>query len=154
MSTSSEFENHVYTVEFRLSGPSLNLEHATEVLSVKPTSLRRAGSRIGSKTYRENAWIYNGYSDGRSVEWPDLETGLAFVLERMWPKRHLLERVDQSSRRCWWCGHFQRSFDGGPLLSASMLLRLGEFGANLYIDNYFSATERHPSISSETRLNQ
>jgi hypothetical protein len=38
----------------------------------------------------------------------------------------------------WWCGHFQSCFDGGPTLSARMLGRLGAFGAELFIDNYFS----------------
>jgi len=38
----------------------------------------------------------------------------------------------------WWCGHFQSGFDGGPTLTPDLLRRLGEFGADLFIDNYFS----------------
>lgn len=36
----------------------------------------------------------------------------------------------------WWCGHFQSSFDGGPMISPSLLTRLGEFGVLLFIDQF------------------
>jgi len=84
-------------------------------------------------------WAYDGeHEKGPRVEWTSLEEGLTFLLTQLWPLRETIARCAPSAQVIWWCGNFQTSFDGGPTLSASLLKRLGEFGAELYIDNYFS----------------
>ena len=138
---------HTYTVEFRLAGPSLDLRAVNDALGLTAAYVRHAGSHVGRKKYRESVWAYNGYEDVRTAEWPDLERGLTFVLDRLWPRQDLLRNFKETSVQYWWCGHFQRSFDGGPRLSATLLSRLGEFGADLCIDNYFSADE---NLQSDT----
>jgi hypothetical protein len=60
------------------------------------------------------------------------------VLESLWPHRDKIAKYAATSKLVWWCGHFQSSFDGGPTLSLALLRKLGEFGADLHIDNYLS----------------
>jgi hypothetical protein len=84
-------------------------------------------------------WAYNGAVD--FIEWESLEDGLAFVLQKLWPHRETLSRYAARGEFIWWCGHFQSRFDGGPCLSAGIMTKLGEIGASLYIDNYFSEPE-------------
>src|SRR6266404_2978574 len=81
--------------------------------------------------------------------WETLEEGLAFVLDKLWRHRQLIASYKSKAKLIWWCGHFQTSFDGGPTLSASLLSRLGEFGADLFIDNFFSE-QPHQSRESQT----
>jgi hypothetical protein len=66
---------------------------------------------------------------------------LSFVLDKVAAAQVLLEVYRRDYEVIWWCGHFQQAFDGGPLLSASLLERLAAFGAPLLIDNYFSREE-------------
>ena len=131
--------SHIYTVEFRVSGRSLDPDEVTTALELMPAYVHRVGERIGRKTRETNTWVYNGYDDREQVEWPDLEEGLQFVLDRLWSRRHALEPFSAVAECYWWCGHFQSSFDGGPRLSPGLLSRLGQIGAALCIDNYFSA---------------
>jgi hypothetical protein len=84
-------------------------------------------------------WAFNGGGDSDDFEWEALEDGLAFVLDRLGPAEKLFSVYSRDYRVVWWCGHFQSAFDGGPTLSAQMLRRLGPFGAELFVDNYFSA---------------
>jgi hypothetical protein len=85
-------------------------------------------------------WTYNG-PPGSPTEWDSLEEGLRHVLENLWPHRDKIATYHAGSKLMWWCGHFQSAFDGGPTLSAALLRQLGEFGVELYIDNYFSADD-------------
>jgi hypothetical protein len=54
---------------------------------------------------------------------------LSFVLDKVAAAQVLLEVYRRDYEVIWWCGHFQQAFDGGPLLSASLLERLAAFGA-------------------------
>jgi hypothetical protein len=87
-------------------------------------------------------WGYNGAeeTDSHEIDWDTLEQGLEFVLDRLWPHKEVIALYQAGARAIWWCGHFQEVFDGGPRLSPSLLKRLGEFGVELSIDNYFSPT--------------
>ena len=67
--------------------------------------------------------------------------GLTYVLDKLWHLREVIAKYKTSGELIWWCGNFQSSFDGGPSLSPDLLKRLGEFGARLFIDNYFSSGE-------------
>ncbi len=127
--------NHRYTVEFRIYGEKLDPESITRELGLQPCrvvkeAILRPHGRI------EPMWGYNGVGD-QETDWDSLEEGLDFVLTRLWPHRTTIASYTQVATFIWWCGHFQSSLDGGPTLSAGLLSRLGEFGVELFIDNYF-----------------
>jgi hypothetical protein len=83
-------------------------------------------------------WAYNG-TDKTEVFWVTLEEGVNFTLESLWPLRTVIVKYKElGAQLIWRCGHFYSSFDGGPTLSPGLLKKLGEFGAELFIDNYFS----------------
>ena len=96
--------------------------------------------RSKSATTRRRAfWAYNGQGEeGFRSEWLSLEDGLGFLLKSLSPKKAEIIAIASQFDGVWWCGHFQRSFDGGPILSAKVLSDLGSHGIPLSIDNYFS----------------
>ena len=87
---------------------------------------------------QKSRWAYNGGGESGAFEWDTLEEGLEFVLERASNSADVFKRYAANNLVTWWCGHFQSSFDGGPTLSPGLLKRLGDFGADLFIDNYLS----------------
>jgi Domain of unknown function (DUF4279) len=109
---------------------------------LQPSQTRRVGQRLGDRrTYSESMWAFNGANDDHGRHWESIEEGLTFVLDRLAGSEHLIAKYTKEYRTIWWCGHFQSSFDGGPVLSARLLERLGAFGVDLFIDNYFSPDE-------------
>jgi Domain of unknown function (DUF4279) len=129
-------KGHRYTVEFRVFSRSLDPEEITQELGLQPCQIRVEGTpRFDGR----RMWAYDGGVG--SIDWDSLEKGLAFVLEKLSPHYQTISRYKTSGELIWWCGHFQSTFDGGPTLSAELLRRLGEFGAELYFDNYFSGPD-------------
>jgi len=131
---------HQYTVEFRIHGIDLDVSSVTVDLGLEPSLIRRAGEhRSKTEQWAEAMWAYNGFPEvAGSKHWTSLEEGLSFVLEKLWPVRNKLDTYRGKRKLILWCGHFQSSFDGGPSLSPAILQRLGEFGADLYLDTYLS----------------
>jgi hypothetical protein len=124
-------------VQFRISGKNLRPHDITHQLGLEPSQIRIAGERRSeSQVWQESVWSYNGGVEP-AKEWESLEDGLLYVLAKLAPKKGLIEEYAKSYEVVWWCGHFQSGFDGGPALSVSLLKRLADFGAPLYIDNYF-----------------
>ena len=131
--------DHKYTVEFRISGKTLDPQEVTKKLLLPPCVVRiPAPEGTPLRESRTGMWGYDGTDGSEIVEWNTLEEGLSFVLDRLWPLRDLLAEYRANCNVVWWCGHFQAGLNGGPLLSPALLKRLGEFGVDLYIDNYFS----------------
>lgn len=130
---------HEYTVELRIHGSDLDLSSVTDSLNIKPSMTRSVGdSKTGARS-QEAMWSYNGFPESvGSKSWSSLEEGLAFVLDRLWSVRDKIKSINSRYRVILWCGHFQSSFDGGPILSAEILQKLGDFGVDLFIDNYCS----------------
>src|SRR5580765_5187584 len=125
-----------YTVEFRIFSNTLDPAEISKDLGLQPCQVRMKDTLRADGKLCEAMWAYDG---GRgSTDWDSLSDGLSFLLEILWPHRELIAKYRMSGKLVWWCGNFQSSFDGGPWLSAALLKRLGEFGAELYIDNYFS----------------
>jgi hypothetical protein len=85
--------------------------------------------------FTESMW---GFDGGGPDDWDSLEEGLTFVLDQLGASEKWFAKYRVDYEVIWWCGHFQSCFDGGPVLSARLLERLGAFGAELFIDNYFS----------------
>ena len=132
--------NHEYTVEFRIWGEALDAAQVSRDLGLEACQTRTPGAGRCAGRIDEGMWAYNG-PPGSPTEWSSLEGGLLYVLGSLWPHRETIEKYAATSSLVWWCGHFQSSVDGGPRLSPALLRKLGEFGADLYIDNYFSPSE-------------
>ena len=131
---------HEYAVEFRIYGKELDPAAVTDDLALHPKQVRRVGEERGNASiWQESMWSYDGFPQGESAKsWDSLDEALVFVLQKLWPLRSKLEEYKQRHKVILWCGHFQSSFDGGPTLSPSTLKMLGEFGVEMFIDNYFS----------------
>jgi hypothetical protein len=127
--------NHSFTVEFRLWGVDLDPEHVSQVLRLKScqSGLGDPGGRP-SKPF----WHFNGF-DAESLEWQTLEAGLVHVCSKLRPQRPAVIEMVKLYSSMWWCGHFQSSYDGGPILSAATMAEVAAFGAPFFIDNYFSS---------------
>lgn len=139
---------HEYTVEFRISGAELVPDSVTQDLGLEPSIVREVGERRSEgKGWAQALWGYNGlssdneHSSDTETAWTSLEDGLAFLLDKLEPLRSQIDKYKEKYDVVFWCGHFQSSFDGGPTLSAKLLRRLGEFGVELYIDNYFAESK-------------
>jgi hypothetical protein len=129
---------HLFTVEFRVFSAILDPETITRESGLQPCRVRRQGELRAYGRVFTGMWAYSGYEESDGSRRETLEEGITFVLDKLWPHRHLIASYRSKPELIWWCGHFQTRFDGGPTLSASLLSRLGEFGADLFIDNYFS----------------
>ena len=131
---------HKYTVEFRIEGRILIPSDVTEALGLEPCQVRRAVDIAEGKRQRNAMWAYDGGSGDAATkrDWDSLEEGLLFLHEQLSPKRAAIYLNFARFDICWWCGHFQQSFDGGPTFSAQLFQKLADFGAPLVLDNYFS----------------
>ena len=133
--------SHIYTVELRFSGDMLEPSEITRRLNLQPTNSSEnlsSSSLRGRKT--RSFWAYNGYGgEGFQPEWASLDQGLKFLLQRLSPLQATVVELSQTFDGIWWCGHFQASFDGGPILSPTVLTEIARYGLPLAIDNYFSS---------------
>lgn len=139
---------HKYTVELRIHGEQLVPSEVSVDLGLEPSLARQAGDERSQETnWQEGLWAFDGVATGQDPMWDSLEDALNFVLDMLVPVRGKLKNYQSKYKLVWWCAHFQSSFDGGPLLSSSLLKRkrLGDFGVELYIDNYFSSDEEPES---------
>jgi hypothetical protein len=127
---------HEYTVEFRIFSKTLDPSEITRDLALQPCQIRIEGALGPGGRVQDGMWAFDG-AEG-SINWESLEDGLNFVLDKLWPLREVIAKYKSSGKLIWWCANFQSSFDGGPTLSAALLGRLGEFGAELFIDNYLA----------------
>src|SRR5262249_5764896 len=124
--------NHRYTIEFRIWGDALDADEVSRDLGLQPCQTRTSGaSRFPGRSDHRGMWAYAGPA-GAPTEWASLEDGLTNLIEHLWPYREKIAKYRATADLVWWCGHFQSGFDGGPTLSAALLRKLGEFGAELY----------------------
>ncbi len=120
-------------------GSQLDVTHVTSLLGLRPCQAGVASRTSGKQLQETPFWAFNGAgSSNMSMEWTSLEEGLTYLLDILEPKWNLLQTLESFCHFIWWCGHFQNSFDGGPRLSGKLLKRLGGFGAEMFIDTYFS----------------
>lgn len=137
---------HKYTVELRIHGEQLVPSVVSADLGLEPSLVRQTGEKRSQATnWQEALWAFDGLATDQNWMWDSLEDGLTFVLDKLAPVTDKLKNYQSKYKLVWWCAHFQSSFDGGPLLSSSLLKRLGDFGVELYIDNYFSSDEEPES---------
>lgn len=131
---------HTYSVQFRISGINLNPSIVTEKLGIEPCQVREVSKSGIYKRKRTPFWAYDGFSvmSDHTREWRSLDDGLFLLLGTLMPKRDLIISNFSEFDMYWWCGHFQSSFDGGPMFSVKLLKELADFSVPLYLDNYFS----------------
>jgi len=113
-----------YTVEFRIEGNQLVPSEITRILELEPCQTRDIAANKNSKRYRNPFWSYDGMATETNFveqDWQSLEEGLMFLLEKLSPKRNLIQTKFSEYNTYWWCGHFQESFDGGPTFSPELL---------------------------------
>jgi hypothetical protein len=126
-----------YMVEFRISGKDLSPAEITEAMGIQPTRVLQVGERrTASSSFDQATWSYAGAA---GEEWTSLEVGLNSLMRELFPKRDLISGFAKRFDACWWCGHFQDSFDGGPRLSPDLLRELADFGIPVALSNYRSA---------------
>ena len=116
----------------------LDVHAFSREIGLTSCQVQKIGSDVGGRVRKEAMWAFNGSEDPgeQRIEWESLEDGLLYVLDKLQPRRGILDRLVPEAIRCG--AHFQDTFDGGPVLSPDILTRLGTFGARLYIDNYCS----------------
>lgn len=138
MNTNVDPLNHIYTVELRFFGDGLNPAEITRRVRLSPT--RSSGDLVGPNGRKLRPfWAYSGESEaGFQPNWPSLEQGLDFLLGQLAPFRESLIELSEDHQGIFWCGHFQSSFDGGPMLSPRVMANIASYRLPLFIDNYFS----------------
>ena len=130
--------NHVYNVTLSFTGAMLSPMELTQRLNLRPSQAYDPALPARGKN-RSRYWEYDGHdSEGYRLEWESLDHGLMFLTRCLLPVREEIIDLSRQFRGCWWCGHFQSSFDGGPTLSPALLTELAAFGLPLSIDCYFT----------------
>lgn len=130
---------HHYSVALRVSGDEIDPQQVTRLLKVQPAQAWKKGEdeRPRSKT---GGWELRLEPEGGRF-WLSLDDGLNALMDAIALRRKEVRELALQHEVFWWVGHFQTSFDGGPMISAATLERLGAFGIALYVDNYFSQGE-------------
>lgn len=125
---------HEFSVELRIEGTDLSIHSITEKLNLIPSHTREA-----TDTKAGLIWGYNG-SDlyDEPIYWESLETGLEFLLGKIYPFEKQIRDYSTKYEVYFYCGHFHSGFDGGPYLPISILGKLAKFGIGVYIDTYFA----------------
>lgn len=127
--------NHLYTVELRFTSATLDPSEVGRRLNLEPSGSSLAHGARSKRAF----WAYNGHDQpGFRAEWESLEHGLDFLLNALASCQSTIVELSGQYSACWWCGHFQSGFDGGPTLSPGLLGRIATYGLPLAIDNYFS----------------
>lgn len=140
MSETMKTLNHTYSIELCFFGDELRSDDITRCLSLQAT--RSSDGLLVRSDGRKRVpfWAYNGQGEeGFQLEWESLENGLWFLLRKLTPLQPEIIRLSKIFEGYWRCGHFQTSFDGGPVLSSKVLAEVAGYGLPLSIDNYFSS---------------
>ena len=131
--------NHSYVASLRFFGPGLDLAAISQRLGVDPSLTHDHPHVSASRRKRQPFWSYDGGdTPGFEEPWLSLEDALWFLARKLEGRKADISALAEQCGGTWWCGHFQSSFDGGPMLSPQLMGELAGFGCKLYIDNYFS----------------
>lgn len=132
---------HAYSIELRFFGEMLDPIEVTSIMGLQPsTSSNGKELVIGKKV--EPFWGYNGHDvEMFQAEWNDMEQGFVILFSALTEKINIINSLSVRYKALWWCGHFQSSFDGGPIFSNRLIARLNEFKIPLFLDCYFCDDE-------------
>lgn len=132
---------HEYTAALRVSGERLDIPNVTQALGLQPTHVVLVGEPQHRGPAKKSVWSFEVFPRAGG-EWESLEDALASLMTAFTGRGSVVRQLQKEFEVYFWCGHFSSSFDGGPTLSPDLLRRLGEFGVELRIDNYFSKPNR------------
>ena len=139
MTQGKKIAAHTYTVALRFSGEQLEPSEISARLNLQPSNAFSQSQNQSSTKRRCPYWAYNGQGEaGFEPDWVSLEDGFEFLLKSLGSRKAEIIALSRQFDGIWWCGHFQASFDGGPILPPKLLIEIGNYGIPLYIDNYFS----------------
>jgi hypothetical protein len=139
MTQDKKISAHAYTVELRFSGNQLEPSEISDRLNLQPSNASGWSQSRSTGKRRHPYWAYNGKGEiGFQSEWACLEDGFEFLLKNLSSKKLEIIALARQFDGVWWCGHFQASFDGGPVLSPKLLTEIGGYEIPLSIDTYFS----------------
>ena len=137
-----QVHQHSYVVELRFFGDGVDPAILTRTLGIEPSSSSDGTVVATASRTRRPYWAFNGRGhEGFVAEWPSLEDGLQFLLEKTSHARPAIIELSRVCKGVWWCGHFQSTFSGGPQLSPMLLGELASYKLPLVIDNYFDGPE-------------
>jgi hypothetical protein len=130
---------HTYSVALRICGADLDLTDISAKLGLNPTQTRIIGQpRSPKSVWPESMWEYEVWPGQDVVMWDSLEDGLRSLVSAFASCKEELRKYQQRYNVSLWCGHFSSSFNGGPVLSPTILKALGDFGVELILETYFS----------------
>jgi hypothetical protein len=130
---------HTYSVALRITGTDLDLPDISAKLRLKPTQTRVIGqARSPNSVWDESLWEYEVRPGEDKPVWDSLESGLQTLILAFVSRKEELRDYQQRYKVFLWCGHFSRSFCGGPTLSPQILKDLADFGIELILDTYSS----------------
>lgn len=123
---------------FRLFGDALDPDEVTRLLGVKPSFARRKGDKYGNPARpvvsRTGIWALESET---SVVSPDLEPHVEFLLSQIGSKGPLVMGLRQQGLTadilCYW---MSGTGQGGPVLGAETVRRVGDLGVSLNFDFY------------------
>jgi hypothetical protein len=128
---------------FRVVGDSVDPAKLTERLRIHPSAATVKGQpnpllhSPGGVPSRTGYWMLS--SEG-SVQSNDLEAHLTYLLDQLEPARRAIAALSNSPEfrvefHCYW---MSETGHGGPVLSAEVLRRIADMGAELEFDVYFA----------------
>lgn len=130
---------HIYTIELRFTGHNLDPSEISARLKLEPSNSFSQSQSNSTTKKRCPYWAFNGQGEvGFQSEWESLESALEFLLRSLDSRKAEIISLSSEFDGVWWCGHFQSSFNGGPMLSPKLLIEMGSYGIPMSIDNYFS----------------
>ena len=131
-----------YSAEFRVEGPRLQFHDVTSLLGLDPSLVIDGGSGPRGRGVRDPVWVLDADKlqklSGHSCQANLLADKLARLLAVLLPKKSIIDEFPSSWRSYLWCGHFQKSFDGGPDFSSKLLVDLASLGVPLHLRTYHS----------------
>lgn len=128
---------HRYEASFRVSGEDLDIEALTAASGIRPGNTHVKGSRKSEKqVWPDSLWQIS--SDLPRTA--DLAAQLEELISRLKP---VIEKIRKSAgpkaEMLFWCAHYTNAYEGfcgGPILSARLLMSIGELGADYSLQTY------------------
>ncbi len=135
-----------YTVDLTISCDSIEEQAISRQLGIEATRFFKKGEprAPGAASLRAHStWVLEVLPPLRK-EWPSLEEGLNFIMDKLEPARDALHHIADKSDTAIVCGCFYSSLGAGSTLSPNVIRRLAELGLSIRIQNYWGGYPEEP----------
>jgi hypothetical protein len=123
-------------VAFRFVGNLIDLQHITNVIGLRPSTIRVKGDLASEHTERKHPTNYWGLESDAAPEEP-LSMHLHRMMDMLEPHLEGIRQLRKESYEpIFFCGLFYTNVSGDIKLDAYTLSRLAEFGISLEINAY------------------